>query len=159
MRFRTACACLGLGFFGMAIPPLYAADIHVSPDGSGDGRYHPRPPSLPPLATIHIVLADGTYTGEGNRDFVLGTRTCRVRSASGDAHACIIDLQMHRGFVQLNPNRLYLQDITLTNGNNTEGGGAVHIDSGALTASGCRFIANGGGGQYGGAIYSHAYSA
>ncbi|MBD3237556.1 MAG: hypothetical protein GF330_12690 [Candidatus Eisenbacteria bacterium] len=53
-------------------------------------------------ATIH--LAEGVFTGEGNRDIDFGGRSVTVRSLSGDPATCAIDCQgsaetWHRGFV------------------------------------------------------------
>ena len=38
-----------------------------------------------------VELADGTYTGVGNRDIDLRGKAITVRSASGDPEACVID--------------------------------------------------------------------
>ncbi|MCK4872286.1 MAG: right-handed parallel beta-helix repeat-containing protein [Phycisphaerales bacterium] len=46
-----------------------------------------------------IEIADGTYTGEGNRELDFGGRAVTVRSASGDPNLCIIDCESGwRGF-------------------------------------------------------------
>jgi hypothetical protein len=38
-----------------------------------------------------IEIADGTYGGDGNRDLVIVGKSLTIRSASGDASACVID--------------------------------------------------------------------
>jgi hypothetical protein len=50
-----------------------------------------------------VVILDGTYTGDGNRDLDFAGRAITVRSQSGDPATCIIDCQgtdddPHRGF-------------------------------------------------------------
>ncbi len=51
------------------------------------------------VAGDEVVIADGTYTGSGNRDLDFGGRAITVRSASGDAALCVIDCQYAaRGF-------------------------------------------------------------
>ncbi len=51
-----------------------------------------------------ILVADGTYTGTGNRDLDFGGKAIVVRSETGDPSTCIIDcdgseLDEHRGFL------------------------------------------------------------
>ncbi len=50
-----------------------------------------------------VIVADGTYTGDGNRDLDFGGRDIHLHSASLDPKLCIIDCQgsdanPHRGF-------------------------------------------------------------
>ncbi len=128
-----------------------ATEIHVAPDGSGDV------PTIQAAidaagADDVIVLADGVYTGPGNRDLLLGARNCQVRSQSGDAASCVIDLQAHAGFLQVHAFRLTLDDLTLTNGAHPVGGGAVRSTAGFVTFTRCRFHGNSGSGGDGGAI-------
>lgn len=72
--------------------PAPATIWHVNPAGTGD------------FATIQaalygassgdiIELADGTYTGAGNRELSFGGRAIILRSESGNPGACIIDCQ------------------------------------------------------------------
>jgi hypothetical protein len=51
-----------------------------------------------------IVLADGVYSGEGNRDLSFMGKAITVRSQSGNPELCVIDCRddsgaLHRGFV------------------------------------------------------------
>ena len=47
-----------------------------------------------------VVLADGVYTGFGNKDLDFGGKDITVRSASGDPSTCVIDCQGEgRGFL------------------------------------------------------------
>ena len=54
------------------------------------------PSATPP---DEIVVADGTYTVAGNKNLDFGGKIIKLRSASGDPAACIIDCQGDgRGF-------------------------------------------------------------
>jgi hypothetical protein len=86
----------------VAAVPSAAAVHHVAPDGSGD---FPTIQAAVDAAAAGdtILLADGTFTGGGNRDIDFGGKDLAVRSASDDASLCIIDcegslLEPHRGF-------------------------------------------------------------
>lgn len=94
----------------------------VKPDGSGD------------FATIEaavvaaaegdsILLTDGVFTGTGNVDVNFLGKGIAICSQSGDATACIVDLEggpgnEHRGFVFHNGETLStsLRNITIRNG-------------------------------------------
>jgi predicted outer membrane repeat protein len=108
----------------LLLPPADAlsATHLVKPDGTGD------------FATIKeaivgaaegdtILLTDGVFTGAGNVDVNFLGKGITVRSQSGDASTCIIDLEggpgnEHRGFVFHNGEGLStcLRDITIRNG-------------------------------------------
>jgi len=72
------------GGSGAPTDPFCRIQDAIDSAGLGDDR------------VIEIIVADGTYTGEGNRDIVfnngltLGTRAVRVRSAHGPGD-CLID--------------------------------------------------------------------
>ncbi len=91
-----------------------------------------------------VVIANGTYTGTGNRDLDFDGKAITVRSASGDPALCIIDcqgteLEAHRGF--------YFRDgegansivagITITNGYAYYYGGGIYCDDSSPTISNC----------------------
>jgi len=97
------CICL-LGLAAALAVPAVLADTHlILPDGSGD------------FPTIQggisnsdwgdsVVLADGVYTGPGNRDITYQGKPITVCSLSGDPESCIIDCEgteqeNHRGFI------------------------------------------------------------
>ncbi len=138
--FRPALRMLPLAIV-LAGLTATAAQIHVAPDGAGD---------VPDLQTAiaaaaagdTIVLADGVFTGPGNRDLVLGPHDYYFQSLSGDATACVVDLEQSGGFDQTAEFRLTLVGLTITNGNRPAGGGAVSIEGGGLTARHCRFLNN-----------------
>lgn len=78
-----------------------AATWLVTRDGAGD--FATIQAALDAAAPGDIIeLADGTFTGPGNRDLDYQGKDLVVRSQSGDAEACIIDCQanvddQHRG--------------------------------------------------------------
>ncbi|MFG0252459.1 MAG: hypothetical protein ACF8NJ_06250, partial [Phycisphaerales bacterium JB038] len=103
-----------------------------------------------------VELADGVYTGAGNKNLDFGGRAITVRSASGDPTLCIIDCEQDgRGF-QFNgregPDSI-IQGLTITNGDVTDYGGAVFCYNRSSPALiDCALIANRacdrGGGLY-----------
>ena len=76
-----------------------------------------------------VVVSDGTYRGEGNRDIEFGGKAITVRSANGPSN-CIIDCEgteseEHRGFYfcgHEEPDSV-LEGLTIINGYASEGGG------------------------------------
>ncbi|MHC5114713.1 MAG: right-handed parallel beta-helix repeat-containing protein, partial [Planctomycetota bacterium] len=128
-----------------------------------------------------VVVADGTYTGDGNRDMHFGTAAITVRSANGAAD-CIIDLQAdendpHRAFDftggQLAEN--VVEGFTIRNGfgdgaaifgsgggpiirrcvlRDSAGGSAIHVAAGPLflVVEECQFIDNASGAVLGAGI-------
>jgi hypothetical protein len=70
----------------------------------------------------NVIVANGTYTGEGNRDIDFLGKAITVRSQNGPAN-CIIDCQgsyeeQHRGFIFQNAenNNSILKGLTIING-------------------------------------------
>ena len=131
----------------------YAATYVVTPDGTGD------------FATIQdavdgvvdgdtILLADGTYTGIGNRDVDYSGRAITIKSQSGNREACIIDcegglLSQHRAFLFISGETVdaVLEGLTITGGfwrvDLSAAGGAIQITSGSTpTVRDCRFVGN-----------------
>lgn len=112
-----------VGSLVLAIAAPAGATHHlVAPDGSGD------------FATIQdavlsaaegdtILLADGIFRGEGNRRIDMQGRGVTIRSQSGNAAACIIDiegtaLEQHYGFqfVRGEGPTTRLEWLTISNG-------------------------------------------
>ena len=101
-----------------------------------------------------IIVDDGVYTGEGNRDIDFKGKAITVRSANGP-DTCIIDCEgteadPHRGFYFHSGeyDRSVLEGITITNGyaygdsDNRHGGGAIRCDNSSPTIRNCRFVRN-----------------
>lgn len=64
----------------------------VRPDGTGDAPTIQA--AIDSLAEMDgIALADGVYTGPGNRDLTNSEHTVRIWSLSGDPTTCVIDCQ------------------------------------------------------------------
>ena len=96
--------CLPVGFWLLLAGVVSAETITVYADGSGDA------PTI--LAAIEaaassgdvIELADGVFSGPGNRDLTSSGKSILIRSMSGEPLACIIDAggsadQFHRGIL------------------------------------------------------------
>jgi len=123
-----------------------AADIwFVVPDGSGMA---PTIQAAVDSASSGdtVVLAKGTFTGEGNRDVVID-KSITVISISGDPETCIIDCEgsaaeNHRGFL-VDGIGATIESITIENGYEV-GGGALRIDGlwSDVDIDNCRFLNN-----------------
>jgi predicted outer membrane repeat protein len=109
-----------------------------------------------------VSLADGTYTGPGNRDIDYQGKGITVASQSGNPDLCIIDCQgsmenARRGFYfhSGETSEAVLQSVTITNGfavgGDPEGcGGGIVCFSSSPTVINCKLLNNwadyGGGG-------------
>ena len=101
----------------------------------------------------HVVLADGIYTGSGNRDLHIA-KDITVRSASGDPTACIIDCQGATRGVTFEfgaTSNASLEAVTVTNGNSTQGGGIAFSRSDAMVLN-CRITDSKATGTGGGGV-------
>jgi hypothetical protein len=117
---------------------------YVEPDGTGDA------PTIQAGAdsAAHgdtLLLADGTYRGDGNRDVYVRT-SIWIMSESEDPEACIIDCEgsaaePHRGFEFHDYYRAHLIGVTITNGWHGSGG-AVYTEYSHTTFRNCRFVGN-----------------
>ncbi|MBN2377939.1 MAG: right-handed parallel beta-helix repeat-containing protein [Sedimentisphaerales bacterium] len=105
-----------------------------------------------------VIVADGTYSGTGNRDLVFRNKPITVRSENG-ASACTIDCggsvgDLHRGFIfdDYNEN-CTIDGFTVMNGYE-DVGGAVSCRYASPTFAYCIFK-NNTAADYGGAIYTY----
>ncbi|MBM3316552.1 MAG: hypothetical protein FJY75_01740 [Candidatus Eisenbacteria bacterium] len=114
-----------------------AATIVVRPDGTGD---YPtiRDAILAATAGDVIELTDGTFSGEWNTDFWIGTKPLTLRGQSGNAEAVILDagsdpLVTRRCLnFQETPATFVVAHITFTGGTApTEYGGALFLQTSA----------------------------
>ncbi len=139
----------------------------LQPDGSGDfPTIQAALNAAAPRDTVE--LADGTYTGTGNRDLDFLGKAVVLRSQSGDPRLCTIECQgspesLHRG-VHFQAGEGYdtrVEGITIAHGYapNTDGGGGIFCDGSggpaSPTLSDCIFLDNMAlyGGGRGGAMY------
>lgn len=116
--------------------PIVLPRLEVRPDGSGDAPTIQAAIDAIP-AGGEIVLGDGVYAGEGNRDLDLAGKAILIRSESGDPASCVIDAgvpdcapphQPHRGFgfSSGEASGSQVRGITVMNGcQPIEGGGGV----------------------------------
>lgn len=113
--FRSALPVLA----ALAAGPAHAAVWNVLPDGTGDV---PTIQDAVDAATggDEILLGDGAFTGPGNRDISFGGKELTVRSASGEAAACVIDLAsgVERAFLFTGADgpAAVVRDLTITGG-------------------------------------------
>lgn len=108
-----------------------------------------------------ILLADGTYTGAGNRDMDFNGKIITVTSESGP-DACVIDCQgtvdeKHRAFTfdDQETEQALIHGLTIRNGYERNGGAIYCYFKSSPTISNCVFSHNSGG-VIGGAIYLYS---
>ncbi len=102
-----------------------------------------------------VLLANGTYTGEGNRNVNYNGKAITVMSESEDPEVCIIDCQgSGRGFVFQSNETLaaLLEGVTITNATNAGYAGAILCNQTSPTISNCYFSENYA--NFGAVIYS-----
>lgn len=147
----------------------------VTGDGSKENPFRTIQKGIDTAIDGHTVLvADGTYTGDGNRDIDFKGKAITVRSENGPEN-CVIDCEgteteRHRGFVFQcgeGPDSM-VRGLTITNGYAPlkelfdlsywePVGGAILCDGSSPTISNCALTGNksigGWFGGYGGGIY------
>ncbi len=109
-----------------------------------------------------VLVAPGTYTGEGNRDIDFKGKAIIVKSEEGP-QTCIIDCQgsedeQHRSFYFHNgeDTNSTLQGFTITNGFAEHYGGGIKCDDSGPKIKNCILINNDSTG-YGGAICCYGF--
>jgi predicted outer membrane repeat protein len=152
LRGDSPCAMVNNSECGQvgALPVGCTGSWLVRPDGSGDfATIQEAIDAAAPGETV--VLADGVYTGAGNRELDLLGKDITLRSQSGDAAQCIIDCQgsqtqPHWGIqiVSGEGQDTVLENITITGAYRTYGAGG-RIDGSSPTLRGMVFRDNGGG--------------
>ena len=106
-----------------------------------------------------VLVADGTYMGEGNKNITFKGKQITVQSENGPKH-CIIDCQNDgRGFI-FNSGELedsILSGFTITNGRTSNYGGAIYCVNSAPVIKDCIMINNrvigSSNNSHGGAIF------
>jgi parallel beta-helix repeat protein len=114
--------------------PSYKATIQAAIDAAWNGDV--------------VRVADGTYTGDGNRDLDTRGKRITVQSLSGNASACIIDCQgsagsPHRGFYirKGEGNQTVITNLKIINGWSSYGGG-INVSGCSPTIQGCILSGN-----------------
>jgi hypothetical protein len=99
-----------------------------------------------------IIVRDGLYTGEMNKNIEFNGKVLTVRSESGPLN-CIIDCEgSGRGFyLNWESAGSVIEGFTIANGSPTGNGGAISSDA-MVTISNCRIIGNSAA-NYGGGIF------
>ena len=133
--------------------PIEVVPVEVRADGTG--AYPTIQAAIDASGPIGIIeLADGTFTGEGNRDLDFLGKSITLRSQDRDPEACIIDCEgtaedLHRGFFLHSGEdaSAVIQNLTVRNGyvsaDSPPGdGGAVLLQDASPRILGCTFSNN-----------------
>ncbi|KPK75116.1 MAG: hypothetical protein AMJ79_12490, partial [Phycisphaerae bacterium SM23_30] len=95
-----------------------------------------------------VIIADGTYTGVGNRDISFLGKAITIRSANGPEN-CIIDCQgtstrPHRGFIfySSESSNSILDGLTITNGYSDGNGGGIFCQESSPAIRNCIIQSN-----------------
>ncbi|MBN1816148.1 MAG: right-handed parallel beta-helix repeat-containing protein [Sedimentisphaerales bacterium] len=89
-----------------------------------------------------ILVADGVYTGEGNRDIDFMGKAITLRSANGP-ETCIIDCESQgRGFqfTSAETHASILEGFTIQKGKSMRGGGGIYCEDSSPTIRNCIII-------------------
>jgi CHAT domain-containing protein/tetratricopeptide (TPR) repeat protein len=142
LLFTLSAFGLGLGLLALEVIPWDAHSGVAPGDPSRAGACVVRPDGRGDFPTIQtavdaqepggvILLADGRFTGPGNRDIALGEKSLTLGSLGGVPDRCVIDCQgsagePHRGFVMRGTDAatVTIQGIEICNGYAEQGGGA-----------------------------------
>lgn len=105
-----------------------------------------------------VLVADGVYTGEGNRDIEFHGRDIVLRSENGP-EATIIDCEgtaeeNHRAFrlTRSESRECRIEGFTIRNGYHEVGGGGIYLNRSSSTIDNCQI--RDCYGNYGGAVYA-----
>jgi hypothetical protein len=162
---RTGLSVVAL--VAIAASSSLAARHVVRPDGSGDF------PNIQAAinAAAHgdtVLLADGTFTGDGNRDIVVPAVGVRIFGESGDYMNCIIDCEggpgeEHRGFHftgDVGTGDPWVKDIAVINGYTTSSGAGIWVSGAQPWLEDCAiaWCTVEGSSQYGGGMFISGYS-
>ena len=127
---------------------LGSATYVIEPDGTGD--FPTIQAALNAVATADtIALADGTFTGVGNRDLDTLGKGVVVRGLNRDPDLAIIDcggsaLEPHRGFHIFRGENSFMvvRDLTITNADVADDGAAMLIENSSPRIINVTFVAN-----------------
>lgn len=144
--------------------PAYPDTFYVRPDGTGEYPFFPSIQAAIDAVTdpTTIVLANGVYSGEGNRDIDTKGKVLLITSESQDPSVCTIELDTpySRGFVfqSSESNATVIANITINSTSVLQvyGGGGVKCVNASPTLYNCVIHTavwwSGGGGG----LFSHS---
>jgi len=122
--------------------PAAATSYLIAPDGTGDF------PTIQDALTASasgdsVLLADGTFSGAGNRNLQFGGKSLTILSQSGTPVTCTIDCEFAaRGFTLVSiPASARIAGITITHG--VGDGAGIYCENSFLTIENCVFDDNG----------------
>jgi parallel beta-helix repeat protein len=145
--FTASIVCI---FLLASISAVDASTWYIKADGSGDAQTIQAGIDSSTHGDV-VLLANGTYTGVGNRDIDYNSKEITVQSESGNPDLCIIDCEgLGRGFIfeSREDSLSVLDGVTITNGTGVYGGG-IDCHFTFPTIRNCKFInnsaTNGGG--------------
>ena len=116
-----------------------SATLMVAADGSGDYTTIQAALDAAVGGVDEVLVADGTYTGRGNRDLTFGGKAIVLKSIGGPAN-CIIDCQgLGRAFVFASGegSGTVVDGFTIVNGYHSKYGGAIECDGSSPTIYNC----------------------
>jgi len=142
---------------------ILARNWYVTPEGTGDAPTIQA--AVDSAATSDVVLlASGTFRGDGNRDVDFSGKSITVTSEAGQATYCIVDCEgsetePHRGFLFISGEGqdAVLEAITIMGGYAQSGGGIVCLNSAEPVIRNCH-VRGCVAGLHGGGIHA-AYSS
>ncbi|MHB8078502.1 MAG: right-handed parallel beta-helix repeat-containing protein [Candidatus Krumholzibacteriia bacterium] len=152
---RSACAVV-ITLIGCGVV-CGAATLDVRPDGGG--AFATIQAALDAAAPGDTVrLADGVFTGAGNRDLQFGGKPLTLRSESGNAATCVLDAQgsdaePHRAIWlhDLPEPGARLEGLTFRGGYDPGAGAGVYVNGCRVAVGNCVFRDNEGAYWFGGA--------
>ena len=132
---------------------------YVSPSGSDSSDGSQAQPKLTIQAAIYasqsgdtVIVADGTYSGDGNRDLDFGGQDITVTSQNGatktiidcGGHASADGSGDHRGFyIHSGESAAVISGFTIKNGYEShDSGGGIYIESSGVTVQDCTITGN-----------------
>lgn len=141
-QVNTECGLVGGLLVGCTGEPP-AEPYQIAADGSGD--FATIQEAIDRVGTgATLQLADGVYTGEGNRDLQVSWKDITIEAASGSPSGCIIEcagseFEEHVGVRvgELYAGALELRNVTIQNAYVNGPGGAVRSFSCPVTLEGC----------------------
>jgi hypothetical protein len=132
---NAACVPLLFALAGLCVPAPGLATCFVAPDGSGEYPTIQAAVDASPDGDL-IILGDGVFHGDGNRDINISQKGVILQSSSGHPEACVIDAEgtesdPHRIFeISASSVSMSLLHLTMRGGWTAEpGGAAVLCDS------------------------------